>query len=139
MKPRGPNYQKERGERQERRILAALAVRPMTTSELQEKLSLSRPSIGNYIRRLMAAPRQVRISGYAPRPEQGGKRAAYFAIGAGRDAKRPAHLTRAEQFKLLKADQERHDIHLAKRRNAVLIKRITAAPHPWFAALGVPA
>lgn len=53
--PRDISYQKERGERQENRILEALAVQPMTTSQLSTALHLSVPRVNTYIPRLRAA------------------------------------------------------------------------------------
>lgn len=74
-----PAFQKERGERQEARILAALAEGSMTSRQLAEKLSLSVDSIIIYVNRLRAAPRRIYACGFAPngysRPSQ------IFALG----------------------------------------------------------
>lgn len=65
MKKRAPGYQKERGERQEKRILEALAATPMTAHQLSEKLFLSRHRAQVHLKRLMKRPhRRVRIAAY---------------------------------------------------------------------------
>jgi hypothetical protein len=82
MKKRAPGYQKERGERQEKRILEALASRPMTAYELAEKLFLSRHCVQVHVKRLMKRPnRRVHIASYEV--GGGGRPKHVYALGAG--------------------------------------------------------
>lgn len=74
-----PSFQKERGERQEARIIAALANGPMTSRQLAEKLSLSVDSIIIYVNRLRAAPRRIYARGFAPNGYA--KPSQIFALG----------------------------------------------------------
>lgn len=63
--PRGPNYQKERGERQMQRVLDLLATGPKDLYELADALHLSRTNVGVAIRRLKKRPdRRVYLAGY---------------------------------------------------------------------------
>lgn len=62
MKQRGPNYQKERGERQQSRILEALAIAPASTVELSELLHMSRSCVHKHLTALQTKPnRRVRV------------------------------------------------------------------------------
>lgn len=62
-KKRAPGYQKERGERQEARILAALEDGPATIAQLVARLPMTRKTIHHYMQRLMAQPnRRVHIT-----------------------------------------------------------------------------
>lgn len=61
--PRAPDYQKERGQRQEQRILGSLAESPKTSRQLADLLSVSLSNISIYTRRLRSAG-QVHIAGY---------------------------------------------------------------------------
>lgn len=54
--PRGPDYQKERGERQMNRVLELLAGGPMTSYELADAMHLSRQAVLVAVRRLRARP-----------------------------------------------------------------------------------
>lgn len=136
MKPRAPDYQKERGLRQERRVLAALKTGPKSTAQLQVELCMSRACVGIYIRRLIAAPRRVRIGAYDSSPK-GGQPAPLFVLGSGPHARKPKAMTCREAFKRLKADADRHQRFLAKRRIVVRLKAATARPSTWLSALGV--
>ena len=137
MKPRAADYQKERGYRQERRILAALVLGPKSTAQLQAELSMSRATVGIYIRRLVAEPRRVRIGDYAA-PPKGGQPAPLFVLGSGQHARKPKAMSRREVFKRLKADTDRHERFLAKRRLLVRIKNAIRTPTTWLSALGAP-
>lgn len=74
-----PVFQKERGERQEARILAALAEGPMTMRQLAERLSLSVDTIIIYIKRLRAAPKRIYACGFSPNGYA--KPSQIFALG----------------------------------------------------------
>jgi DNA-binding CsgD family transcriptional regulator len=82
---RGPDYQKERSERQEQRILDALLVASMTAYQLAERLHLSRQCIQVHVRALMAQPdRRVHVVSFqlgAGRPR------LVYGLGSGHDAK----------------------------------------------------
>lgn len=134
---RRPGYQAARGERQIARVIAALQGEPMTTEQLCAELFLSRASIGIYIRRLRAKPKRVHICKFDPPPNIFGRRAPVFALGARPDAKEPHAKTCAENFKELKADKERHEHRLAKRRADARIKSATKIPNRWYAPLFV--
>lgn len=135
---RPADYQRERGERQEQRILAALKDGPMSTEQLVAHLFMSRAAVGKYIRRLIAHPRQVRIYKYEAKSVRGGEKAPYFGLGDGQHARKPKPLTLSEKFKQLKADPERHERVLAKRRIAVRLKRAAKTPNTWLSILGAP-
>lgn len=63
--PRGPEYQRSRGARQEQRILDALTDQAMTTYQLCDRLHLSRKNVCVHLERLMEKPnRRVHISGF---------------------------------------------------------------------------
>lgn len=74
-----PVFQKERGERQEARILAVLESGPKTMRQLAEQLSLSVDSVIIYINRLRGAPK--RIYACALEPNGRTKPAQVFALG----------------------------------------------------------
>jgi DNA-binding CsgD family transcriptional regulator len=75
---RGPNYQKERGERQEQRIIASLTEKPKTPAQIAEALSLGLSNVSIYTRRLKRQGR-IYISGH----EGGvGRPAPIFAVGS---------------------------------------------------------
>lgn len=62
---RAPGYQKERGERQQSRILAALATAPASTFELADTLHLSRTCVHRHVIALQEKPnRRVRVVDY---------------------------------------------------------------------------
>lgn len=61
--PRGPEFQKERGREQRRRILARLANGPMSAQELAGTIHLSRAGILLHIQ-VLREEQQVRIAGY---------------------------------------------------------------------------
>lgn len=64
---RGPNYQKERGERQKQRILDLVASEPMTAKQLAESIHLSLTAVLLHTKAMMrSAPRRLRIAGYVP-------------------------------------------------------------------------
>lgn len=80
--PRGPDYQKDRSDRQKARIMDALADGPMNTKALAEKLHLSRTIILKYLHQLGQEPRLVRVSGYDDRH---GRPAPIYALGSEAD------------------------------------------------------
>lgn len=61
--PRGPDYQKERSERQRQRILELLSIRPMSTYDLSDRLHLARTNVHKHLNALMEKPnRRVRVA-----------------------------------------------------------------------------
>lgn len=61
--PRGPDYQKERSERQQQRILELLAIRPMSAYDLSDRLHLARTNVHKHLNALMEKPnRRVRVA-----------------------------------------------------------------------------
>lgn len=84
MKKRAPGYQKDRGERQQKRILEALASCPMTAHQLSDRLHLCRHRIQVHVRRLMQRPnRRVHIAAYEV--GGGGRPRHIYALGSGRN------------------------------------------------------
>lgn len=63
---RGPEFQKERGIEQRRRIIARLGCGPMSAQELADKIHLSRAAILLHIE-VLRDDKQVRIAGYRDR------------------------------------------------------------------------
>lgn len=71
MKTKRKGFQKERGERQENRILALLEDGPMSAFDLCAKLHLSKFQTHTYLNRLMAEPnKRVYISGFTSEHSQ---------------------------------------------------------------------
>lgn len=79
MKPRGPNYQKERGERQEARILAACSETALSAKAIAAALNLHISGISIYTRRLMNEPRRMHIAGHAS--NQAGRSTPLYKTG----------------------------------------------------------
>jgi DNA-binding CsgD family transcriptional regulator len=109
MKKRAPDYQKERGERQEQRIIECLMAGPKTVTTLAALLAMSRCNAEIYMRRMHKADR-IHIATYEKRT---GRPAPVWAVGQKTDAeyvpnRRPSPVRtvaeRVEQVKeLLKA------------------------------------
>lgn len=78
MKKRAPDYQKERGQRQEQRVIATLTEAPKTPAQIAEALSLGLSNVSIYTRRLKRQGR-IYVSGH-----QGGigRPAPVFAVGS---------------------------------------------------------
>lgn len=221
MKPRNADYQKERGYRQEERILAAIADEAKTTRQLAAELHISRASVAVYLRRLTISPiKHVHIERYemlttgrptpfyrggtkpdavfqaiyvrkdkqpdrrtarimqilelliAPKaaadlaplmtitisgtrrylqelradkriyikswrhPGKRGDWAPVYMIGNKPDAPKPKE-TRAERHAKDKADADKYERILAKRRAASRVKTATSKPSNWLSALGL--
>lgn len=63
--PRNADYQKERGERQQDRILDCIADQAKTTKQIAAELYMSRASVAIYLKRLMdSTPRHAHIERY---------------------------------------------------------------------------
>jgi DNA-binding CsgD family transcriptional regulator len=75
---RGPNYQKERGERQEQRIIASLTETPKTPAQLAGALSMGQSNVSIYTRRLKRQGR-IYVSGHSGGI---GRPAPIFAVGS---------------------------------------------------------
>lgn len=99
--PRAPDYQRSRSERQQARILAALAVAPATSLELADTLHMSRSATNKHLLALQAQPnRRVRIVGFdvvVP-----GRARGIYGLGAGRDIT----ITEVQRKRVLKAMAE---------------------------------
>jgi DNA-binding transcriptional ArsR family regulator len=85
---RGPGFQKERGERQMKRILDALQDGPLTVRQLSDRLHMAGSGIFLYLRKLREEPRRVRIAGFV---RTQGIPATLYGLGTEPDAryKRP--------------------------------------------------
>jgi predicted ArsR family transcriptional regulator len=82
---RGPDYQKERSERQEQRILEALRTGPMTAHQLSDRLHISRQCAQVHLRTLMKQPdRRVHITSFQL---SAGRPRVIYALGSGHDVK----------------------------------------------------
>lgn len=84
MKPRQPGFQRERGARQEAKILDLLAQKPHSRVDLAEALHIAESGVRAYLARMMAPPRMVRVVGYV---RSGGRAAFLYGVGNGPDAK----------------------------------------------------
>lgn len=85
MKPRAPNYQKERGERQKHRILALVAAQPMSARELADAVHLTLTGVLIHTKQMMReTPRRLRIAAY--RPTAAGKPTPLYGAGSEPDA-----------------------------------------------------
>lgn len=82
MKKRAPEYQKERGERQEKRIVASLTESPKTPQQLADALFLGLCNVCLYLRRMRKAGR-VHIASHEKRH---GRPAPVWAAGSAPDA-----------------------------------------------------
>lgn len=117
MKPRQPGYQKERGERQKRRIVAACGGEPLTAQQIAEALFMSAVSVRRYLPALLEKPRLIHVAGWE---RTGSRPAALYAAGVGRDApfsrarkqrKTPSADTQLETVaKLLEAPMTSHAV-----------------------------
>lgn len=92
--PRGPDYQKERSERQQQRILDALQAGPMTTYQLAEILHLARPTVTKHINSLLVQPRRVHVESFIL---GNGRPRSVYAIGNGTNAK----ISRVQEGRIL--------------------------------------
>jgi hypothetical protein len=82
--PRAPGYQRSRSERQQARILAALAVAPATSLELADTLHMSRSATNKHLIALQAKPnRRVRVVDFEVVVP--GRARGIYGLGAGRD------------------------------------------------------
>lgn len=78
--PRGPDYQKERSERQQQRIIAALTDGPATAEQIGVKLHLNRKTAQEHLTLLISAPkRRVRVHSYTLTPN---RPQAIYALGS---------------------------------------------------------
>lgn len=82
--PRAADYQRARSERQQARILAALAVAPTSSFELANDLHMSRSSVHKHLMELQAEPnRRVRVVGFEVAVP--GRPRGIYGLGKGRD------------------------------------------------------
>lgn len=64
MTARGPDYQKERGERQINRLLFACSIAPQSAKAIAAALNIDLSGISTYTAKLMASPRRLYIADY---------------------------------------------------------------------------
>jgi hypothetical protein len=118
-------------EQQYSRILKLLATEPMTAAAIVEKMELQRARL--YVTTLHDQ-RKVHIHSWNPHPI-GGYPSPVYAVGEGEDAPRPAPLStyekNARHWAKLKADPQRHALHLH-------MQRVRRKPQTWFSALIQP-
>lgn len=125
-------FQSSRSKAAIARILAALATSPMTVEQLAAASFLTKSTMHLYIPHMRAAGYGIRIDSYEPRD---GVPAAVYALGMARDAKRPKPRTVSQRFKALKADPEKYQRSLRRRRVSRLHAKVSAKPNTWFGAL----
>jgi predicted ArsR family transcriptional regulator len=135
MKPRSPDYQKERRERQERRIIEALS-EPMDILELAAALCMARSTAQRHLTRMVNAKRRkVRIAGWRPTD---GRPLALYKRGSAPNAPSLAKTT-AEIWEQIKADPVRHEAVKASNRRTNRRRKglppIPVTPASAFAAL----
>jgi hypothetical protein len=121
------------------KMLAALADKPMTRSEMESALFASKTKMLNYIRLLhgdTGEEKRIYIASYDERVTGG--RNPRYAAGNKKDAKPLGSKTEAERHRIRKADPDRHRRHLAKLRAAAAAKRSRTNPVTWCTALIPP-
>lgn len=83
---RGADYQKDRRERQEQKILAFIAEQPLTAKQLAEKLHITRDGVNIHLKRMKEeVPRRLYIADYEY-SVVGGKPGPLYAAGDKEDA-----------------------------------------------------
>jgi hypothetical protein len=99
--PRAPDYQRSRSERQQARILAALAIAPASSFELADALHMSRSCAHKHLMKLQAKPTRrvpvVEFEVIVP-----GRPRGIYGLGVGRDAT----IAEAQRKRMLKAITE---------------------------------
>lgn len=128
---RAPTRQNEVDEQTER-AAAELKACPMTTSQLADKLGLSVSRTRFYVATLRADGKAYIKAWNAP--PCGGDLAPVYGLG-NRPDKPKARKTGAQRYRELKADPEKHERNLAKRRVLYRIRKSTRAPQTWCSAL----
>lgn len=128
------SYSSPRGLYQTGRIMAALKVSPLTRAELCAKLHLSIGTVCYYLGHLMEKPRRVRICGYSPAVRRG-RRPPIYALGSAPDKPEPPRETREDRYKKLKADDDKYNRHLTRKRVKEQLERAVQSPHGWAHAL----
>lgn len=123
----------ETARRHQLRILACLT-RPMTLIELGEALGASYHFARKHIQPLHKG-REVYIHARLPLGEKGALVKVY-AVGSKKDADYPRR-THGELYRRMKADPDRYDKHLARRRAAKRVVAATSQPNSWAGALGL--
>lgn len=104
--PRAPDYQRSRSERQQARILAALAVAPATSLELADTLHMSRSATNKHLLALQAKPnRRVRVIDFEVVVP--GRARGIYGLGAGRDVS----IAEVQRKRVLKAMSEPISAH----------------------------
>lgn len=131
--PKRKPKQGNRVEMQIDRVTKALAT-PCTADQLGAKIHLTRSRARFYIRELRLAKLAYIASWDAP-PGRGDLSPVY-ALGSKRDKKKPRQ-TRAERYRIEKADPDKHERSLAKRRARHHSAKAASKPNTWLSALGV--
>lgn len=113
--PRKADHTKGRSKYQRERILAALAIMPMTARDLSEKLHLHQDTINIHLRTMRdEKPATIHISDYRRNPK-GGRRFAIYSIGNKGDT----------QFSRTR-EPKRH--LLVKQNQEVIVKMLVEEP-----------
>jgi hypothetical protein len=119
------------------RIVTELEKMPMTRDELQCLLAVAKPTMRRYLTHLRDEPKRIYVKRW--RSSGSGRFSPIYAAGNLPDAPEPIGMSRRErnvlQWQRIKADRDRHDRMKAAARVNGAIKRVRAAPQPWFAAL----
>ena len=134
--PRQSGYIDQRGVTVRNKILAALAVKPMTVNQLCAHLYRSKSTVCKHLAMLKAAPRQIRVCGYLP-PDGQYKWSELFGLGSAPDKPFHGRETRQQRWKKEKANTEYIDRYNASRRVDAAIVRLTKRPQNPFSALGL--
>lgn len=111
-------FSSERAQASIQRILAALGEHPMSRKELAPAVHKSATSVAQYLRYLqgdeeLGFPRRVRIDRWL---ESGGGHVPVYALGVSKDAPKPPRKTASQRYKNLKADTEKYERILARKR-----------------------
>lgn len=110
-------YESERGISRLKRIIDALKEAPMTAGQLSEKLFMSQTTAHEAMRHLHGVKKSVHIKGWEITDFH---KKPIFAAGSGTDEPKPKKLERPEarrrQLQRLKADPERYELHMARRK-----------------------
>jgi hypothetical protein len=118
----------EMGRQRQQQIFDCLANGPLTVAQLVAKTGIGITSVGYYLRRMMTAPRVVRVTGFAPRMVAG-RRAVFYGQGSAPDAQPPV-MTDDERDSLI-------DRNAVQRSVAKSIALATSRPHSWLSSLGL--
>ena len=120
-------------------IKAALATEAINVHQLAERIALCMERTYDYLEQLVASE-EVHIKRYAPPATGKQQPIAHYALGKGRNARRPDPLTYAQKAALRRAriykDADRHDVFKARNRAQKSLAKVRKTPQSWLSALG---